>query len=180
MGASFAPIFYEMNQYVKNIVRGALIAALYVVLTHFQNLLLPGSATWAIQFRVSEAMCVLALFSPAAVWGLTVGCFLFNVSYAGALPLDWLIGTLATLLAAGGMYLTRNWKVKGYPLFAMTLPAITNALLVGWELTAFLPNGTFWLNAVYVAIGELAVLFVLGTALYYALRVRNLDSRIFS
>ena len=69
-----------MDKKVRNTVYAAVIAALYVVLTHMQNLLLPGSATWAIQFRVSEALCVLALFTPAAIPGLTVGCLLFNVN----------------------------------------------------------------------------------------------------
>lgn len=156
----------------------ALLAALYIVLTHLQNILVPGSATWAIQFRVSEAMCVLAFFTPAAVWGLTVGCLLFNISYAGALPLDIVVGSLATLLATGGMYLTRNWKLLGYPLFGMLLPAVTNAFLVGWELSVYVGGG-FWLNALYVAIGELTVLLILGTVLYYVIRGRNLQNRIF-
>ena len=157
---------------------GALIGALYVALTHLQNALLPGSATWAIQFRVSEALCALALFTPAAIPGLTLGCLLFNISFAGALPLDFLVGSLATLLAAAGMYALRKVTVKGYPLPAMLLPAVCNALLVGWELSMYIGGG-FWLNALYVAIGELAVLLTLGTALFYALRARNLDKRLF-
>mgnify|MGYP003485667367 CR=1 FL=1 len=74
-----------MNARSRILTQGAIIAALYAVLTHAQNLLLPGSATWAIQLRVSECMCILALFTPSAVWGLGVGCFLFNILYAGAL-----------------------------------------------------------------------------------------------
>ena len=157
---------------------GAMIAALYVALTHLQNVLIPNSATFAIQFRASEALCVLALFTPAAVPGLTVGCALFNLTFAGALPLDVPLGGLATLLAAAGMYWLRKVTVKGYPLLAMLLPALTNALLVGWELTVYIGGG-FWLNALYVAIGEAAVLLTLGTVLYYALRTRGLASRIF-
>lgn len=158
---------------------GALIAALYVALCYFQNMLLPGSASWAIQFRAAEALCVLALFTPAAIGGLSVGCLLFNISFAGALPLDFLVGTLASFLAAGGMYLTRNVTVKGYPLLAMLLPAITNALLVGWELSIYIGGG-FFINALYVAIGEVAVLLTLGTALFYGLKTRNLQNRLFS
>ena len=150
------------------IAHGALIAALYVALTHLQNALIPGSATWAIQFRASEAMCVLALFTPAAIPGLTLGCLLFNISFAGALPLDFLVGSLATLLATAGMYALRKLTVKGYPIVAMLLPAIANGLLVGWELSIYI-GGAFWLNALYVAIGEAAVLLTLGTALYYVL-----------
>lgn len=157
---------------------GALIAALYVALTYLQNALIPGSASWAIQFRASEALCVLALFTPAAIPGLTLGCFLFNISFVGALPLDFLVGSLATLLAAAGMYALRKVTVKGYPLLAMTLPAITNGFLVGWELSVYVGGG-FWLNALYVAIGELAVLLTLGSAVFYALRVRGLHNRLF-
>ena len=93
--------------------------------------------------------------------------------------MDFLVGTLASFLAAGGMYLTRNVTVKGYPLLAMLLPAITNALLVGWELSIYIGGG-FFINALYVAIGEVAVLLTLGTALFYGLKTRNLQNRLFS
>ena len=167
-----------MGRKSRFLAHGALIAALYVALTYLQNTLLPGSASWAIQFRASEALCVLALFTPAAIPGLTVGCFLFNISFAGALPLDFFVGSLASLLAAAGMYALRNVKIKSYPLLAMLLPATTNAYLVGWELSVYIGGG-FWLNALYVAIGEAAVLLTLGTALYYTIRTRNLDKRLF-
>ena len=157
---------------------GASIAALYVALTYLQNFILPGSASWAIQFRVSEALNALALFTPAAIPGLTIGCLLFNISFAGALPLDFLLGTLATLLAAAAMYALRNVKIGGYPLFAMLMPAVSNAVLVGWELSVYIGGG-FWMNALYVAIGEVAVLLTLGTVLYYIFQSRGLDRRIF-
>ena len=82
-----------MNKRVKNLTHAAIIAALYAVLTHLQNLLLPGSASWAIQCRLSEALCILAFFTPAAIPGLSIGCLLFNLTFAPALPLDWLLGT---------------------------------------------------------------------------------------
>lgn len=168
-----------MNRKVRRTVYAAILAALYVVLTHLQNLLLPGSATWAIQFRVSEVLCVFSLFTPAAPIGLTVGCALFNLTYAGALPLDFLIGSAATLFACGSMYLLRKVCIKGYPLLAMLMPAVWNAILVGWELSVYIGGG-FWLNALYVAIGEAAVLLSLGTSLYYAIKLRRLDTRLFS
>ncbi len=167
-----------MKNKSRFLAHGALIAALYTALTYFQNFLIPGSATWAIQFRASEALCVLALFTPAAIPGLTLGCVLFNLTYAGALPLDVPLGGLATLLAALGMYGLRKVTIKGYPFLAMLLPALTNAFLVGWELSVYIGGG-FWLNALYVAIGELAVLLILGTTLFYALRSRGLANRIF-
>ena len=88
------------------------------------------------------------------------------------------MGTLATYLAAQAMWLTRNWKVKGYPLAGMLMPALANAILVGWELTVYIGGG-FGINALCVALGELAVMLVLGTALYYAMTSRGLDKRLF-
>lgn len=167
-----------MKKRPRFLAQSAIIAALYVVLTHGQNLLFPGSASWAIQFRVSEVLCVLAFFTPSAIWGLTLGCLLFNITSGAALPLDFLVGSLATLLAAWGMWATRKWTVFGFPLVGMLLPALTNAFLVGWELTVYIGGG-FWLNAIYVAIGEAAVLLTLGSILYYAIKLRRLDKRMF-
>ena len=158
-----------MRNNTRKLTHGALLAALYTSLCYLQNFLIPNSASWAIQFRAAEALCVLALFTPAAIPGLTIGCLLFNLSFAGALPLDPILGTAATLVATGGMYFLRRVTVKGYPLPALLMPAIANALLVGWELAIYIGGG-FWLNALYVAIGEVAVLLTLGTALYYALK----------
>ena len=163
---------------IRHLTHGALMAALYVALTHLQNFLLPGSATWAIQFRVSEALCVLAFFTRSAIPGLTIGCMLFNFTYAGALPLDFLVGSLATFCATGCMYLCRKWTVGKLPLFGLVMPAFWNAILVGWELTVYIGGG-FGLNALYVAIGEAAVLLILGSALYFTLKNRNLAHRIF-
>ena len=158
-----------MNRKAKYIASGAIIAAMYVALCHLQNLLIPNSASFAIQFRAAEALCVLALFTSAAIPGLSIGCLLFNISFAGALPLDPIMGTAATALAAGAMYLTRNVTIKGYPLLGLLMPALFNALLVGWELEIYIGGG-FWLNALYVAIGEVAVLLTLGSLLYYTLQ----------
>ena len=167
-----------MKRKTRYLVHSAIIAALYVVLTHLQNLIIPDSATWAIQFRASEALCVLALFTPAAIPGLALGCLLFNITYAQALPLDFLLGTMATVLAAAFMWKSRTLTVKGYPLPAFLMPAFWNAVIVGWELSMYIGGG-FWVNAALVAAGELAVLLTLGTALFYAVKARKLDIRLF-
>ncbi len=163
-----------MNKKVRHLAHGALIAALYTVLTHAQNLLFPESATMAIQFRLSEALCVLAFFTPAAIPGLTVGCLLFNLTSAGVLPLDPVVGSLATFLAALLMYRLRNIRVLKLPVLGLLMPALTNAFLVGWELTVYIGGG-FWFNAVCVAIGEAAVLLIPGIILYTAIRHRHMD-----
>ena len=163
-----------MHKKARLIAHGALIAALYVVLTYLQNIIFPNSASFAIQFRAAEALCVLALFTRAAIPGLTIGCLLFNISFAGALPLDFLVGTLATLLATSAMRLTRHITIKGYPALALLFPAIANGLLVGWELSHYIGGG-YWFNFVCVFIGEAAVLLTLGSALYYAIRSRRIE-----
>ena len=156
----------------------AIIAALYVVLTHMQNVLIPNSASFAIQCRLSEALCVLAFFTPAAIPGLTVGCLVFNITFAAALPLDWIVGSLATLAAATAMWGLRRVLVVGYPLPGLVMPAVFNAVLVGWELALYIGGG-FWLNALYVAIGELIVMLIFGTVLYRVIRKRRLDVLLF-
>jgi len=161
-----------MKTRVRNLVFGALLGAMYAALTHLQNLLLPGSATWAIQFRASEALGVLALFTPAAP-GLAVGCLVFNLTYGGALPLDPLIGSLATFLACGAMR-----RLRRLPWVAFGMPALFNAFLVGWELSFYIGGG-FWLNAAYVAIGEAAVLYTLGALLYTTMKKNGLARRLF-
>ena len=168
----------SMNKKTKQISQGAMIAALYVVLTHLQNMIFPESTSFAIQFRASEALCVLAFFTPAAIPGLSVGCMVYNLTYAGALPLDVLVGSLATFLAAGGMWLSRRWTVCGVPLLGLLLPALTNGVLVGWELAVYIGGG-FWINGLQVAIGEAAVLLTLGWLLYRVLKKQRLAERIF-
>lgn len=168
-----------MRYNTRAMTQAAVIAALYAVLTHLQNLLLAGSASWANQFRLSEALCILAFFTPAAIPGLSIGCLIFNLTFAGTLPLDWLMGTLATLIAAVAMWHTRNFCIKGLPVLGLAMPALTNALLVGWELSVYV-GGAFWVNAVSVAFGEVMVLATLGTLLFTSIRRRGLDTRLFA
>ena len=181
-GCGLHPFFcfgvISVRKHPRLLAHAAIIAALYAVLTHFQNILLPGSATWAIQLRLSEALCILAFFTPAAALGLSVGCLIFNITFAAALPLDWVVGSLATLTACAAMWSLRRVLTAGYPLAGMLMPAVFNAVLVGWELSVYIGGG-FWLNALYVAIGELIVLLVFGPLLYRVIKKRRLDQRLF-
>ena len=163
-----------MKDKVKFIARSAMIAALYAALAYLQDFIFPESGSSMIQFRVAEALNVLAFFTPAAIPGLSLGCLLFNLMYVGALPLDFLVGTLATLLGALCMWGTRKVTVKGYPILGMIMPALWNSILVGWELSHYIGGG-FWMNAGYVALGELGVLLSLGTLLFYTMKRRKLQ-----
>ena len=167
-----------MRNHSRHLAHGAILAALYAVLTHLQNTLLPGSATWAIQMRLSEALCVLSFFTPSAPMGLAIGCLVFNMTFAAALPLDFLVGTLATYLACKAMWYSRSVTVLGLPLPGLLMPALFNAILVGGELAVYIGGG-FWMNAAYVALGEAAVLLTLGAGLYIVMKKRNLDKLLF-
>ena len=168
-----------MKANTRSLAHAAILAALYVVLTLLQNFLLPGTTSYAIQFRAAEALCVFALFTPAAIPGLTFGCLLFNLTSSASLPLDFLIGSGATLLATLLAYLLRNVRVGKLPLLSLLMPVIFNALLVGAELYFVIGELSLWLNMLYVAIGEAAVMFTLGIALYFAFSSKHLNERLF-
>ena len=176
--AHFSILEAHMRKNTRFLTHSAIIAAIYVVLTSLQYMLLPETVSGMIQFRASEALCVLAFFTPAAVPGLSVGCMVFNLTSSAVLPLDFLVGSLATLLAALSMWLMRRITVKDLPLPGLLMPALFNAILVGWELSHYIGGG-FWLNALYVAIGEAAVLLTLGSTLYCAMKKRRLSQRLF-
>lgn len=162
-----------MNKKVRNLTHSAVLAAIYVTMTHLQNMLFPNSATMAVQFRLSETLCVLAFFTPAAIPGLSLGCLLFNLTSGAALPLDFFVGTVATALSTWTMWLTRKITLKGFPLPGLLMPALFNAILVGWELSVYIGGG-FAINAFLVALGEAVVLLLPGTALYYTIQRRNI------
>ena len=152
------------------IVQGAAIAALYAVLTVGQNMLIPGSASAMIQFRVAEVMTLLVLYTKAAIPGLTVGCVIANISSvtAGFGFYDMIFGSIATLLAALSMYALRNVRFKGLPIAAALMPALFNGIIIGFEIDFFLVGSLtfnladFLFQGGCVALGELAVLFILG------------------
>ncbi len=174
------------NRHVLFITQTALIAAMYTALTYLQNFLLPGTTSSVIQFRISECLNVFALFSPAAIPGLVIGCILSNLyNIASGLPLDMIFGSVATLCAGTAIYVLRNVKIKSYPLLSMLMPAIFNGIIVGWEIEFFFVEGTFAfvsfiVEGALVALGELLVMLTLGSALYYIFVKRRLDVRLFN
>ena len=165
------------------IVQAAVIAALYATLTILQNTLLPGTASAAIQFRVAEVLTILAVFTPAAIPGLTVGCVIANISSLSVLgPYDMIFGSLASLLAAVLMYLLRNKRLFKLPVAAALMPALANGILVGFEIEFFFVEGgfhfgDFLLQGGLVALGELGVLFVLGLPLARLIEKHGFDKK---
>ncbi len=176
------------NKTTLYIVQGAIIAALYAAMTILQNVLLPGSASMAVQFRISEALTILALYTPAAIPGLTIGCVIANISSIPALgPYDLIFGSFATLLATLAMYALKNIRFFKLPVLAALMPALFNGLIVGFEIDFFFINNAqafnfadFLVQGSLVALGELAVLFVLGLPLTRVIEIKGLDKKLFA
>lgn len=148
--------------------QAGIIAALYAALTYASSLF--GLAYGEIQFRVSEALMVLALFTPAAPAGLTIGCVIGNLGSPFGLA-DIIIGSFATLIAAYSMYFTRHIRFTKHrlPLLPLLFPVLSNALFVGLEISYFMPEGLtfagFLAAALSVGIGEFVVCYALGIPL---------------
>lgn len=145
----------------KFLVLSSVIAALYAAITMGFYVISYG----AVQFRISEALTILPIFTPAAVPGLTVGCLIANIM-GGNGPLDIVFGTLATLLAA---IFTRKFRKK--PLIAIFSPVLFNALIVGSLIYYIAPNeGALFLNMLTVGFGELVVCYAIGYPLVHFLK----------
>ena len=167
------------------IVQGALIAAIYATMTILQNVLIPGSASMPVQFRISEVLTVLALYTPAAIPGLTIGCVIANISSLSVLgPYDLIFGSLATLFAAISMYALRNVRLFKLPVLAALMPALFNGLFVGFEIDFFFIGNLhfnfvdFLIQGGCVALGELAVLLILGIPLCIFLNKKGVQTGI--
>ncbi len=147
--------------------QAALVAALYVVLTYVARLF--GLDSGVIQLRVSEALCILPIFMPAAIPGLYIGCLTANL-LMGAIWMDVLIGPIATLIGALGTYALRRyvWLAPLPPILANTL-LIPPVLVVGYGATEALP-----FLMLTVGIGEILSVYVCGIILYFAIKKRNL------
>ncbi len=156
------------NTAIRRLTAGALIAAAYTALS---LALAPLSFGYS-QIRVSEALTLLPLFSPSAVWGVTLGCAITNavgaamgVNFGVA---DVLLGTLATLAAALLTARLDKPRFKGLPILAPLPPVLLNALVVGAELWYF-TSAPLALCVGGVALGQAISCYGLGLLLVRAL-----------
>ncbi len=157
-----------MNKKVLFITQAAAIAALYTVLTIFIAAF--NLASGAIQFRISEALTILPVFTPAAIPGLFIGCFLSNL-ITGCAVMDIVFGSLATLIGAIGTYLLKKyWFVAPIP------PILANAFIVPIVLRyAYGIGDAYWYLILTVGAGEILSCGILGLVLYFALKpIRNI------
>ena len=153
------------------ICEAGLIAALYTVLTLLAAAV--GLASHEIQIRFSEALCILPLFTPSAIPGLTVGCLVSNM-ITGCDPFDTLFGTLATLVGAGLAYLLGILARKKSSTFLRVLipfpNVLSNTLIIPWVLKfVYLTEGEVWYFMLTVCAGELISSVALGLPLLFVL-----------
>ncbi len=156
-----------MNR-TKSLVRGAVIAALYVVLTLVSAAF--GLSNGAIQLRLSEALCILPVLCAEAVPGLFIGCLLAN--FATAAPIwDIIFGSLATLLGAAGARLLKRW-----PLLSPLPTILANAAIIPPVLIfAYgVPEG-YWFLVATITAGEVLSTAAIGLPLYFILKKRCKD-----
>lgn len=161
------------------IITGALIAAAYAGLTYLSNVF--GLAYGPIQLRVSEVLTILPIFTPAAIPGLTVGCFIANIGSFNAV--DLIFGTAATLIASIMTYFLRNIKLGGLPLLAILPPVLVNAIIIGFEIAwFFLPEGySLWgfiISGLQVGLGQLIVCYAFGIPFYLTVKKYRIFERI--
>ena len=151
----------QKSNHTLLLVQAAMIAALYVVLTYIANAM--GLASSAIQIRFSEALTILPYFTPAAIPGLFVGCFLCNILTGCAIP-DIIFGSIATLI---GALLTR--RLRKYKWLAPVPPILANTLIVPFVLLYAYGIQPLWLSFITVGIGEVISCGVLGILLLIVL-----------
>lgn len=149
---------------VRNLVRAAMIAAVYAALC----LITQPLAFGPVQVRFSEALTLLPVICPGAVAGVTIGCFVSNM-LTGSL-LDIIAGTLATLLAAMATRKLRHHLWRGLPIASALPPIIINAVVVGFIVTVlYFPPGqppAVWLfNMLSVGAGQVISCGILGISL---------------
>jgi len=158
------------NKNLLFITKGAVIAALYVVMTLVSATF--DLASYEVQMRLSEALCVLPAFTFAAVPGLFIGCIISNL-IAGTGIWDVIFGSLATLIGALGTYLLRKIALKyNWTGFIASIPPIvSNAVIIPFVLAYTIDaSWSIPMLMLSVGLGEIIACGVLGTILFYVLK----------
>jgi uncharacterized membrane protein len=172
-----------------------MIAAVYAALTVVVTYLPFNLGFGLVQFRVSEAVTVLASLTPAAIPGLTLGSVIANaLNPAAVWPvqlLDVIFGSLGTLLGAVWM-----WRFRARTALALAGPVIFNALIVPAYLPVLLAGlglyrvpftgasvegswlAMYVLGVLTVGFGQAVVVYGLGGPLLSALRRLGLSEML--
>ena len=159
----------ETNRTTLYLTTAGLIAAIYVILTFLAQAF--GLASGAIQFRISELLTILPMFTAAAIPGLTIGCILANMM-TGCAMWDVVFGSVATLLGALGTYALRKTE---NPYLGCLPPIIANILIVPIVLRkVYGAPDAYWYLVVTVGIGEIVCCGILGILAFKMIQKRKL------
>ena len=139
----------------KHLIQGAVIAAIYAVLT----IILAPISYGPMQVRISEALTILPALTPMGIPGLTIGCLLANLLGPYGI-FDVIFGTLATLLAA-----VCSYKLRDHDWLVPLPPVIANGIIVGGMLHFAYGVPGLWACMAWVALGELIACYVIGLPL---------------
>lgn len=149
------------NNKVLFMSQAAMIAAIYVVLT----IVFAPFSYGEVQVRISEALTILPVFTPAAIPGLFIGCIISNILGGCILP-DIIFGSLATLI--GALF---TWQLRKKSKFLAPIPPILSNMLIvpfvlrfGYQVPLPIP-----FMMLTVGIGEIISCGVLGMIVYTAL-----------
>ena len=148
---------------IRSLTTGAMIAALYVVLTYVSHMF--GLASGAIQVRLSEALTVLPYFTPAAIPGLFVGCILSNL-LTGCAVWDIVFGSVATLIGAIAASLLKNRSKWLSPVPNI----ISNSVIIPFILIyVYGLKEAYYIHLISVFLGETVSGGILGMILFFVL-----------
>jgi len=138
----------------------AMLATVYVVLVYaFQFL-----SFEKVQFRIAELLLIFVFFDKKSIIGLTIGTFVANWLLSPFGIIDALVGSFATLVGLILMILFSKHK-----LISLIFPAISNALIIGLMIS-ILDQIPFIPIALWVFIGEVTVIYLLGYPVYRVLK----------
>jgi len=164
-----------MGNKTKVVVYGAIIAAMYAVLTLVSSAF--GLASGVIQIRISEALTILPIFTPYAIGGLFAGCLISNI-ITGCALWDTIFGSIATLIGALITYYIGKLKFKNARFLSPLGAIISNTCIIPFILVyVYDVKEAFAFIFFTVGIGELISAGILGTLLMISLW--NHRNRIF-
>lgn len=162
-----------MKSTTKIIARAGIVSALYTLL----SLITFPVASGAIQFRVSEALCVLPLIFPETVPALAIGCMLSNL-ITGCAPMDIVFGSLITLVAGVGTLLIgkgiKNTILKTAigGIFPVTLNAFILPLIWVWCYGQI--EYMYLIQVIFLLISQSVSIYLLGSPLFlYTKKIKD-------
>lgn len=156
---------------LKDLTRNAIFTGIYITLCIIFQPISYGE----VQVRIAEALCILAIFDKYAVYSITLGCLISNI-IGGGIILDVVFGSFATFI---GLFAIRFIKVNNF--FVKMLPSIlSNSIIIPLVLRYGygLNNMPLYISAVFIALGEIISIYIIGYVLYRTLIRTNLFDKL--